>query len=354
MNRCGPPWFDFPPIDPMEMEHATCLMDEQLHLIAEYFLAIGIGQSGVSAIKDASLNYLQAMANNDNGNNPDLINWFGYSGMLTDLYNQLDDMFISMYNTPIPGSELEDVIEIYHHAHEPIFMTLLTQLKLMADIGDPSNMDQLDKDQFKSIDWNSVIPPGTTYSSLDAAAIFSAAETAIINAGGTVPSGLEDSISRMADDAQSDIFNPQSTAAPSTTPTQSNTPTSPISTAPTPVSPTISSSSTRPLTFAPPTATTTSNFILDQEFSPLPVIVTTASSIITAQTTDMNGSGSGNSNGFGNGLGSMFGDPHIRIKNPNEPAICFDIEGQSFLKSKVFPEFHFRNAYGYFQYFNRL
>ena len=68
----------------------------------------------------------------------------------------------------------------------------------------------------------------------------------------------------------------------------------------------------------------------------------------------MNGSGSGNSNGFGNGLGSMFGDPHIRIKNPNEPAICFDVEGQSFLKSKVLPEFHFRNVYGYFQYFNRL
>ena len=328
--RCSPQ----PSIDPLELEHATCLMDEQLLLIEQYFISNGIGQTDAQAVKDEALTFLQANAINDDGWNPDLINWFGSS--VSNIYIEFDYFMTQRFAVPCGStSHIVDLIR------QPGFMTLLSQLQLMSDIGNPSNMDSLDKDQFKTIDWNSVIPSGTTTDTFDEAAILSAAENAIVNAGGTVPSDLESSISRTADDAQSGFFDFMKTgtttiASITPTPITHHTPAPPIPTTPTPAPST---------TLAPPTfvqtATTTSMFILDLDFTPILPVVTTASTTTTKQTTVENGSGSGNSNGFGNGinnsngLGSMFGDPHIRIKNPNEPAICFDIEGQSFENSQI-------------------
>ena len=310
------------PVDPEDLEHVTCLMDEQLNLIEQYFLANGMGQSDALAIKDEAKNFLEATAVND-GSNPDLLNWFYPGGVLNDIYQALGSIYPQV--TPSSAGEFAQSL-----AMEPQYFTLVTQLQLMSDIGEPSNKDSVDKDQFKSIDWNSIIPSGTTISSFDSASVLSAAENEIISAGGTPPAGLADSISRTGIEAQS-LF---------TTTTIPFSPTTHIDghfTTPTfhPGTPQPTPSTTS----APPSTTTKSTTVKSDptptQSSSLPTVTQ-----IATQTVAVSGSGGANSNGFGNditngngitnsnGLGSMFGDPHIRIKNPNEPAICFDIEGQ--------------------------
>ena len=318
--RCGPS----NPFDPEELAHVTCLMDEQLNLIEQYFLENGIGQTDALAIKDEAKNYLEANAYNDDGNNPDLINWFLPYGTIDEIYYALEFLYTEI-TPPIDG-----VTSITNKAE---YSTLLSQLKLMSDIGDPSNKDSVNKDQFKTIDWNTIIPPGTTPDSYDSASIFNAAETAITNAGGTVPADLADNISRTESNAQS-LFNSILTTAtpgPSTTPLSSTVSstdtTSIVSTAVT------STAVTGQVSLTATAQTTTQSTTIETTPS------TTQSS--PTQTSAVSGSGGANSNGFGNditnsnGLGSMFGDPHIRIKNPTEPAICFDIEGQSFENSQI-------------------
>ena len=329
-------------IDPEDLAHVTCLMDEQLNLIEQYFLANGMGQTDALTIKDEAKKFLEANAIIDE-NNPDLVNWF--SG-LHDIYHSLD----IIYPQVTPSSAGEFAISL---SFEPVYFTLITQLQLMSDIGDPSNKDQVNKDQFKSIDWNSVIPSGTTISSFDSASVLSAAETEIINAGGTVPAGLADSISRTGDDAQQ-LFTPRiSTTTPMAPPTTHIEPSpstlhpgTPMPTPPTTpgisdvTSPVISSTSA-------PTPTATQSTTVESVPSPTQSSSLPTVTQIATQTDAVSGSGGANSNGFGNditngngitnsnGLGSMFGDPHIRIKNPNEPAICFDIEGQSFYNPQM-------------------
>ena len=305
-----------------DLVHVTCLMDEQLKLIEKYFLENGIGQTDAIAIKDEARQFLGDNAFNDDGSNPDLINWFLPAGTLDDIYYSLESLYPAI-TPPIDG--MSSII------NKPEYMTLISQLKLMSDIGDPANKDAVDKDQFKTIDWNTIIPPGTTKDSFDSASILSAAETAITNAGGTVPANLADSISRTGDDAQS-LFS-SFTPAPSTTLSMSQ-PTSSTLHPGTPM-PTSTASLINSSTSAS-TPTTTKSTTVESDSSTIVIPSSPPVTQIATQTDAVSGSGGANSNGFGNditnsnGLGSMFGDPHIRIKNPNEPAICFDIEGQSF------------------------
>ena len=311
------------PVSQEDLEHVTCLMDEQLNLLEQYFLGNGIGQTDAVAIKDEAKQFLEANANNDDGFNPDLINWFSPAGTLDEIYYSLESVY-SAITPPIDGMSSITT--------QPEYMTLISQLKLMSDIGDPANKDAVDKDQFKTIDWNTIIPPGTTKDSFDSASILSAAETAITNAGGIVPANLADSIGRTGDDAQS-LFS-SFTSAPSTTLSMSGTPTSttlhPVTPMPTSTASLINSSTSA----SGPTTTKSTTVESDPSTTEIPSLPTITQ--IATQTDAVSGSGGANSNGFGNdftnsnGLGSMFGDPHIRIKNPNEPAICFDIEGQSF------------------------
>ena len=310
------------PVSQEDLEHVTCLMDEQLNLLEQYFLGNGIGQTDAVAIKDEAKQFLEANAYNDDGFNPDLINWFLPAGTLDEIYYSLESVY-SAITPPIDGMSSITT--------QPEYMTLISQLKLMSDIGDPANKDAVDKDQFKTIDWNTIIPPGTTKDSFDSASILSAAETAITNAGGTVPANLADSIGRTGDDAQS-LFS-SFTPAPSTTLSMSQ-PTSSTLHPGTPM-PTSTASIINSSTSASTTTTTRSTTLeSDSSTTEIPSLPTVTQ--IATQTDAVSGSGGANSNGFGNditnsnGLGSMFGDPHIRIKNPNEPAICFDIEGQSF------------------------
>ena len=193
------------PVSQEDLEHVTCLMDEQLNLLEQYFLGNGIGQTDAVSIKDEAKQFLEANAYNDDGFNPDLINWFLPAGTLDEIYYSLESVY-SAITPPIDGMSSITT--------QPEYMTLISQLKLMSDIGDPANKDAVDKDQFKTIDWNTIIPPGTTKDSFDSASILSAAETAITNAGGTVPANLADSIGRTGDDAQS-LFS-SFTPAPST------------------------------------------------------------------------------------------------------------------------------------------
>ena len=320
------------PVDPEDLEHATCLMDEQLNLIEQYFLANGLGQTDALAIKDEAKNFLEENAVND-GSNPDLVNWFIPNGVMRDIYHALD----SVYSQVTPSSAGEFAMSL---TIQEVYFELIIQLQLMSDIGDPMNKDDLNKDQFKSIDWNSIIPSGTTISSFDSASVLSAAETEIINAGGTVPAGLADTIGRTGVDAQS-LFTPRISTTIPTTHIDGHI-----------TSPTFHPGT--PMDLTPhPTPSTTPLVILSTS---APAPITTQSTTTTTQSTTtqiatqtdvVSGSGGANSNGFGNditngngitnsnGLGSMFGDPHIRIKNPNEPAICFDIEGQSFYNPQM-------------------
>ena len=312
------------PFLPEDTEHITCLMDEQLNLIEQYFITNGFGVTDARVIKDEAKNFLELTAINDHGDNPDLINWFVPFGTMDDIYYALE----YIYSQIIPSTVGELAISL---SNQPKYFTLITQLQLMSDIGDPMNKNEVTKDQFKSIDWNTVIPSGTTISSFDSASVFSAAESEIIKAGGTVPAGLADSISRTGDDAQS-LFTPGISS------------TTPLITTPTPTTPTTLHPGTpqpTPSTTSAPTSTTTQSTTVESDPSPtgssnLPTITQ-----IATQTDAVSGSGGANSNGFGNditnsnSLGSMFGDPHIRIKNQNEPAICFDVEGQSFYNPQM-------------------
>ena len=308
------------PVSQEDLEHVTCLMDEQLNLLEQYFLGNGIGQTDAVAIKDEAKQFLEANAYNDDGFNPDLINWFLPGGTLVDIYSALESVYLQI--TP-PNA---DVIAI---TSQQEYMTLLSQLQLMSDIGDPMNKDDVNKDQFKSIDWNTVIPPGTTKDSFDVTSVISAVENEIVSAGGIVPAGLEDSIGRTGNDAQS-IF-----------PFEPVIPTSPLTSTTHPASSTLHPDTPMPTSTASlinsstsaSTTTTTRSTTLESDSSTTEIQSLPTVTQIATQTDAVSGSGGANSNGFGNditnsnGLGSMFGDPHIRIKNPNEPAICFDIEG---------------------------
>ena len=62
---------------------------------------------------------------------------------------------------------------------QPGYATLLAQLDLMAKVGDPSNKENLDKDAFKAVDWDSIIAPGTTADTFDPTTVMANLETAI-------------------------------------------------------------------------------------------------------------------------------------------------------------------------------
>ena len=65
------------------------------------------------------------------------------------------------------------------------FATLLAQLQLMAEVGDPANKDQVSKEDFKEIDFNAVVQPGTTGQSFDAPTVLAALTSEIETATGT-------------------------------------------------------------------------------------------------------------------------------------------------------------------------
>ena len=44
---------------PEDLDHATCLMDEQLDMIADYFTAKGVDTATVQQIKDGAKTHLQ-------------------------------------------------------------------------------------------------------------------------------------------------------------------------------------------------------------------------------------------------------------------------------------------------------
>ena len=379
-----------------DLPHATCLMDEQLKLIEEFFVAQGVASSDATLIKDQAKLVLEsgAVASADN---PDNINWF--QGSLDDINGGLEQALADL------AVEQPLALEI---SSQPGFATLVTQLQLMADIGDPENKDSVDKDQFKAIDWNSIIPDGTTVETYDPTTVFQNAEAQIASVGGTTPAGLADEINR-TDNELTNIapnqFATGTTAAPVTDAPVTDAPVTdapvtdaPITDAPVTDAPVTDAPVTdapvtdapvtdAPVTDAPVTdAPVTDAPVTDAPVTDAPVTdapVTDAPSgaggggaeaatnapdvtaapgdtaataaATTTTAADPSGNGGNNANGLNNdpdattaaptgsggnnanglnndpnannGYGSMYGDPHIFIKNPDEPAVCFDIHG---------------------------
>ena len=74
-----------------------------------------------------------------------MVNWF--SGTLEELKTAMDSVL-----STVADSTATDI------SNQEDFATLLSQLQLMAEVGDPANKDQVSKDEFKNIDFNSVVP----------------------------------------------------------------------------------------------------------------------------------------------------------------------------------------------------
>lgn len=145
---------------------------------------------------------IQDNANNDNGDNPNGINWF--SGDLDSIKAELDTILNGVANADATAISNEDD-----------FVTLLSQLQLMAEVGDPANKDQVSKEEFKQIDFDSVIAPGTTGETMDGQQILDNLTTQILQATGdteidpTFLATLTDSTGKTANQAcfQIDAFN---------------------------------------------------------------------------------------------------------------------------------------------------
>ena len=171
-----------------DLPHVSCLMDEQLHLVEQFFVAYGVGSADAAMIKDQARLVLESGAV-ASAENPDNVNWF--QGSLDDINGALEMALADL------AVEQPDAVAI---SSMPDFATLITQLQLMAYIGHPANKDRVDKDQFKNIDWNSIIPPGTTVDTFDAAMIFWNIEDQIAVIGGITPDGLADQINQTHDE----------------------------------------------------------------------------------------------------------------------------------------------------------
>ena len=190
VTTIGPVWAGVSQqISPEDMVHAICLMDEQLLMVEEFFVANGFSLDEAIEIKYQSFQILAASANNDDGANPNHINWF--QGTLEDINGALEQ---AIAHLPFPQDHILAISSM------PEFATLITQLQLMADIGDPENKDDVNKDQLKNIDWNSIIPSGTTVNTYDPTSVLTNAEAHIEAAGGIVPAGLPDEINRTYDE----------------------------------------------------------------------------------------------------------------------------------------------------------
>ena len=247
------------------------------------------------------------------------------------------------------------------------FATLLTQLQLMAEVGDPANKDQISKEEFKNIDFNSVVPAGTTGQSFDAAQVMSDLTTQIENATGetidpTFATALQAAADKTATEGVTYFDNRTSAATAATTaattPAASTTAvvtnTGPITglvtdpTSPTPAA-TTAVTTTAATTAAATTAAATAVQTAAATTAAATMAATTAAATSAAATT-VDGSGGTNINGINgnttpvtgsggsgvnglnggvNGYGAIYGDPHIKITNLDEPAICFDIHGRS-------------------------
>ena len=288
-----------PAIAEADLPHVTCVMDEQVALIEQYMTANGIGAADATTIKDAALAYLQANANNDDGLNPNGINTF--TGGVENINNMLDAVLDSMSPVNADAQAL---------TNQPEFATLLAQLDLMSKVGDPSNASNLSKEDFKLVDWDSIITPGTTADTFDPATVLANLETAI--GAAAIPSTVTlDELGRIGD-ALTNVSGQNITPSPTASATVSVTVTASV------------------------TSTVTAT-------------VTAATNAVPATTTvsgsaQSNAAGTGNdpySNGGNNGYGSMYGDPHIIVKNPDEPAVCFDIYGKLFAPSKYICTVHF-------------
>ena len=286
-------------IDPADLDHVTCVMDEQLALIEQYMLANGIGTAEATAIKDAARDYLQQHANTNN--NPDGVNVF--FGGVQAIDSALDKLLSDMTPVDAAAQALTD---------QPEYATLLAQLDLMSHVGDATNKGNLDSTAFKDIDWNSIIAPGTTADTFDPDTVVNNLEAAI--GPSAVPSGLLDEVNKTGD-ALTNLSGQNVTPASSTAASTTASPT-----AATPASTTATPAVTPASTAATPAT---------------PVVTPASTAATPAVTTTTTESGTGNLNinpntnnpNVNNGYGSMYGDPHIIIKNPDEPAVCFDIHG---------------------------
>ena len=178
-------------LSPADLPHATCLMDEQLKIIEYYFIVHGFSGDEVTMVIDSVKHVLETSAIGS-AYNPDNVNWF--QGSLGDINAGLEHAFASLADPAAVDPAFGDWVLWF--SSQPEFATLLTQLQLMADIGDPENKDAVDKDQFKAIDWYSIIPGGTTVETYDPNTVYHYAEAQILAVGGTIPAGLNDEIYR--------------------------------------------------------------------------------------------------------------------------------------------------------------
>ena len=87
-----------------------------------------------------------------------MVNWF--SGTMDQIWGALNEVL-----TNVGDATSTDI------SNQQDFATLVTQLQLMAEVGDPANKDQVSKDEFKNIDFNSVVDPGTTGQTFDASQV---------------------------------------------------------------------------------------------------------------------------------------------------------------------------------------
>ena len=178
-------------LSPADLPHATCLMDQQLKIIEEFFVSQGFSFDEVTVIKDSVKLVLETSAIGS-ADNPNNVNWF--QGSLEDINADIEQAIASLADPAANDPAFGDWVLWF--SSQPQFATLLTQLQLMADIGDPENKDAVDKDQFKAIDWYSIIPVGTTVETYDPNTVYQNAKAQILAVGGVTPAGLNDEIDR--------------------------------------------------------------------------------------------------------------------------------------------------------------